>query len=135
MKKLMIAVMCLGFAYVAAAQTHGGVALHSYGYVVQPRISVGFGYYPFYSPFGYYGLPYGAYYPYGAPYYRPSNLQRKEDAIRADYDDRIYSVRQDNTLSSKQKRQEIHALKKQRKQDIHDLVANYHKQPEQPAIK
>jgi hypothetical protein len=127
MKKLMIIVMFAGFAFAAKAQKFSGV--HSYAYVIQPRVSVGFGYYPFYSPFGYYGLPYGAYYPYGSPYYRSSNLQKKEDAIRADYDDRIYSVRQDNTLTSKQKRQEIRDLKKQRKQDIHDLVANYHKQP------
>ena len=126
----MVIVISLGFASVAAAQSHGGVVgVHSYGYVVQPRISVGFGYYPFYSPFGYYGLPYGAYYPYGAGYSRQSNLQRKEDEIRSDYADRIYSVHQDNNLTSKQKRQEIRALKKQRKQDIHDLVVNYHKQP------
>ncbi|HEV3222795.1 MAG TPA: hypothetical protein VGZ90_07950 [Puia sp.] len=130
MKKLMIILICAGFAYGAEAQSHGGVAgVHSYGYIVQPRISVGFGYYPFYSPFGYYGLPYGAYYPYGAAYARPSNLERKENEIRSDYSDRIFSVHQDSSLTSKQKRQEIRALKKQRKQDIHDLVVNYHKQP------
>jgi hypothetical protein len=138
MKKLMvIVVMCLGLSFGASAQ-HGhiaGPAFHSVGYVVQPRFTVGFGYYaPFYGPFGYYGFgpywgfPYMAYPSYGV-YSRPSNLQKKEEDIRLDYQDRIYSVRHDGTLTSKEKRQSVHSLKKQRDQDIHDLVANYHKQP------
>ena len=137
MKKLLIIVMCACFVFAAKAQTHGISGVHSYGYVIAPRVSVGFGYYPFYSPFGYYGYPYGYYpYPYGSVYGRPSNLQRKEDDIRADYADRIYSVKQDNSLTSKQKREQIRDLKKERKQAIHDLVVNYHKQPasdKQPA--
>lgn len=122
--------MCMGLGFAATAQTHGISGVHSYGYVIQPRVSVGFGYYPFYSPFGYYGFPYGYYpYSYGNMYGRPSNLQRKEDDVRSDYADRIYSVKQDNSLTSKEKRQQIRDLKKQRKQDIHDLIANYHNQP------
>jgi hypothetical protein len=38
-------------------------------------------------------------------------------------------VRQDDSLTNKQKRQEVRALKKQRDQEIHDLVADYHKKP------
>src|SRR5450631_3008467 len=98
MKKLMIIVMCLGLVFGAAAQQghkvvgvyHGGV------YTFRPRVAVGF-YSPFYSPFGYgfpyWGLPYAGYYPYGGGYSRPSNLQRKEEDIRLDYADKIYSVR------------------------------------------
>ncbi len=140
MKKLLIIVMCAGLAFAASAQTHGISGVHSYGYVIRPRVSVGFGYYPYYGPFGfygYYGFPYGYYpYAYGPAYGRPSNLQRKEDDIRADYADRIYSVKQDNSLTSKEKHEQIHALKKERKQAIKDLVANYHKKPattKQPA--
>lgn len=133
MKKLMVITLCLGLVFGASAQVHSIGAYHgSVGYVIQPRISVGIGFAPYYSPFGYYGfpyaIPYGGYYPYGA-YGRPSTLQRKEDEIRSDYEDRIYSVHQDETLTAKQKRQEIRGLKKQRNKDIHDLVANYHKQP------
>jgi hypothetical protein len=140
MNKLMVIAVCSVFTYGAAAQSghmvtggfHGGVGF------VQPRISVGFGYYaPFYSPLGYYGFPYwgfpyAGYYPNGSAYYSPSKLQRKEGDIRSDYADRIYSVRQDSSLSSKQKRQTIRSLKKQRDMDIRDLVANYHKQPVKP---
>jgi hypothetical protein len=133
MKKLMVITMCLGLALGASAQVHSIGAYHgSVGYVIQPRISVGIGFAPYYSPFGYYGfpygIPYGGYYPYG-PLGRPSTLQRKEDEIRSDYEDRIYSVHQDTSLTAKQKRQSIKDLKKQRKKDIHDLVANYHNQP------
>ncbi|HEY8735202.1 MAG TPA: hypothetical protein VIL90_11590 [Puia sp.] len=140
MKKLMVIAMCLGFAYGASAQRgHSiGGGYHGGGYLVRPRISVGIGYYsPFYSPFGYYGypywgFPYGSYYPYGGAYGRPSKLQKKEADIRSDYADRIYSVRHDNSLTSKQKRQAVRSLKKERSKEIHDLVANYHRQPVNP---
>ncbi|HEY4935180.1 MAG TPA: hypothetical protein VII44_01295 [Puia sp.] len=138
MKKLMVVVMCLSFAYAAEAQ-HGHAVVvggHNGGvYAFQPRVAVGVGFYsPFYSPFGYYGFPYwglayGGYFPYGGAYNRSSKLQRKEEDIKSDYADRIYSVRQDSSLTNKQKRQAIRGLKKQRDQEIHDLVANYHKQP------
>jgi hypothetical protein len=131
MKKLMIVAMCLGLAFGATAQAGHVVAggFHGRAYYV-PHVSVGFGYFsPFYNPFGYYGYPYGMYNPYGTAYGRPSKLQRKEEDIRSDYADRIYSVKQDSSLTGKQKRQAVRSLKKQRDQDIHDLVANYHKQP------
>jgi hypothetical protein len=62
-------------------------------------------------------------------YNRPSKLQKEEEDIRSDYADRIYSVRQDDSLTNKRKRQEVRVLKKQRDQEIHDLVADYHKKP------
>jgi hypothetical protein len=56
-------------------------------------------------------------------------MQREEEDIRSDYADRIYSVRQDDSLTNKQKRQEVRVLKKQRDQEIHELVVSYHQRP------
>ena len=127
MKKLMVLVMALSLIYGASAQKPRTVAIYKPVYVY--RTGFGLGYFsPFYSPFGYYGYPYGSYYPYGITK-SPSNLEKKEEEIRSDYSDRIYSVRQDESLTNKQKRETVRALKKQRKQQIHDLVVNYHKQP------
>jgi hypothetical protein len=137
MKKLIVSLFLAGIVLCVSAQR--GHVVASSGpktvYVVRPQIVVG-AYSPFYSPFGYYGYPfmyspfgYYPYYPYGMGYKRPTELQKKEEDIRADYQDRIHSVRQDNSLSSSEKRQTIHSLKKQRKQDIKDLVANYHRRP------
>jgi hypothetical protein len=130
MKKLIVVMICLGLAFTVSAQKVRTVAVYHNAYAFQPAFGFGIGYYPpFYSPFGYYGLPYGAYYPYGSMYSKPSKMQREEEDIRSDYADRIYSVRQDDKLTNKQKRQEVRALKKQRDQEIHDLVANYHQRP------
>lgn len=134
----MVVAVCLMMAMAASAQ-HGHSVVVAGGrypvYAYQPRVTVGIGFYPpIYSPFGFYGYPlwgfaYGGYLPYGAMYYSPSKLQRKEDDIKSDYSDKIYSVRRDDSLTGKQKRKEIRALKKQRDQEIHDLVTGYHKQP------
>jgi len=140
MKRLLVIAMSLSLAYGASAQ-HGHTVVvpvyHGGIYAFQPRIGVGigFGYYsPYFSPYGFYSypfwaFPYGGYYPYGFANNSVSKLQKKEADIRSDYDDRIYSVRQDPSLSSKEKRQTVRSLKKQRNQEIHDLVVNYHKQP------
>jgi hypothetical protein len=129
MKKIIVLAICVGLVFTAAAQKVRTVAVYHPVYVT-PAVGFGVGYYPpFYSPFGYYGLPYGAYYPYGNMYSRPSQMQKEEEDIRSDYADRIYSVRQDESLTNKQKRQEVRALKKQRDQEIHNLVADYHKKP------
>jgi hypothetical protein len=127
MKKFIVVAICVaGLGFTAAAQK---VAVYHRVHAFRPSFGFGVGYYPpFYSPFGFYGYPYGAYYPYGM-YSRPSKLQKEEEDIKSDYADRIYSVRQDDSLTNKQKRQEVHTLKKQRNQEIHDLVASYHKQP------
>lgn len=133
MKKLMIIVVSLFVAYSASAQTgHGGY--HGSVYVGQPRIIVGGGFYSgFYNLYGFYG-PYGPYYPYGASRSQPTKLQRKEEDIKSDYADRIYSVRHDKSLTGKEQRQTVRSLKKQRNQEIDDLVANYHKQPSQNSL-
>jgi len=139
MKKILVVFLCSGFIYSASAQHGHSVVVGAYHgpvYVYQPPVTVAFGVginSPFYSPFGYYGYPYWAlpygYFPYGGAYYSPSKLQKKEADIRSDYADRIYSVRQDNTLTNKEKRQAVRSLKKQRDLEIHDLEANYHKHP------
>ncbi|HEY2347648.1 MAG TPA: hypothetical protein VGH64_01470 [Puia sp.] len=133
MKKLFVAVICVGLTFTAAAQKVRSVAVYHNVYAFHPAFGFGVGYYPpFYSPFGFYGLPYGAYYPYGSMYSRPSKLQTQEEDIRSDYADRIYSLQQDDSLTNKQKRQEVRALKKERDHKIHNLVANYHKQSGNP---
>jgi hypothetical protein len=129
MKKIMVLVMVLGLVYGASAQKTRTVAIYKPVYGYRTGVGFGLGYFsPFYSPFGYYGFPYGSYYPYGIAK-SPSKLEKKEEEIRSDYADRIYSVHQDDSLTNKQKRETVRALKKQRKQEIHDLVANYHNQP------
>jgi hypothetical protein len=124
MKKLVVIAICLGLVYGASAQKGHSVAVY-HGSVYGPGIGFGFGY----PPFGYFGVPYGGYYPYGYAYHNPSKLQKKEMDIKSDYEDRIYSVHHDDSLTNKQKRQTVRSLKKQRDQEIHDLVQNYHKQP------
>ena len=136
MKKLLVILFCSGISYGVSAQ-HGHAvvvgAYHGPVYVYRPPVFVGV-YSPFYTPFGYYGIPFGGfpyagYYPYPGAYYTPSKLQKKEAEIRSDYADRMYSVKQDNSLTNKEKRQAVRSLKKQRNQEINDLVVNYHKQP------
>jgi len=139
MKKFLVVLLCSGLVYSASAQHGHAVAVRAYHgpvYAYQPTVAVALGvgvYSPFYSPFGYYGYPYWAlpygYFPYGGAYFSPSKLQKKEADIRSDYADRIYSIRQDNSLTNKQKREAVRSLKKQRNQEIHDLEANYHKHP------
>jgi hypothetical protein len=135
MKTLLVSVLLV--TVLGASAQNGHVAsrgVYKPAYVVRPRIIVGV-YSPFYSPFGFYTYPFGyapfgfPYNPYGMGYSQPTQLQKKEADIRADYQDRIYSVRHDDSLSSKQKRQAVRELKDQRKQDIKSLVENYHREP------
>jgi|SRR5664279_5543086 len=137
MKKLAVILFYLGLGYGASAQ-HGHAvvvgAYHGPVYIYRPPLFASV-YSPFYTPSGYYGIPFGGvpfvgYYPYPGAYYSPSKLQKKEADIRSDYADRIYSVRQDSSLTNKEKRQSVRSLKKLRNQEINDLVANYHKQPQ-----
>lgn len=136
MKKLLVILFCSGISLGVVAQHGHSVVVGAYHgpvYVYHPPVLVGV-YSPFYGPYGFYGIPFGGfpypgYFPYPSSYNTPSKLQKKEADIRSDYNDRIYSVRQDGSLTNKEKRQAVHSLKKQRNQEIHDLVANYHKQP------
>jgi hypothetical protein len=137
MKTLMVSAFLVVISVGGFAQSgHSGSGSRATAvYIVHPRVFVG-AYSPFYSPFGYYGYPwgypgigYGPYGPYRMGYNAPSPLEKEEADIRADYKDRIYSVKQDPSLSSSEKKQAVRDLKKQRKQDIKNLVANYHRKP------
>jgi hypothetical protein len=131
MKKLMVIVVALGLAFGASAQRFGGHGYGGGGHVIisGPRVGIGIGYSPFYSPFGYY--PFG--YPYGYNNYgygrasRPSKLQVQLQDIKNDYKDRIWSAKHDTSLSRKEKRNVVHQLKTERDQALNDAKRNYYK--------
>ena len=129
MKKLMVIVVALGLTMGASAQRgHGGGFGRGGGHAYfAPRVSVGlgFGYSPYYSPFGYYPYGYGGV--YGQSYGRPSKLGMKIQDIKNDYEDKIYSAKHDNTLTRKERRQTVHNLRAERDQEINDLKRNYYK--------
>jgi len=119
MKKLFVILFSLALVISAAAQ-HRYIGRHYYS---RPRTTVVLsgGYYPYYSyPYGYsyLGQPY---------YYRPSRLTLEIEDIQSDYQDRIWSVRHDNSISKRERRMRIHDLKSQRDQAIRDAERNYYK--------
>jgi hypothetical protein len=123
MKKLLvISVLSLAVVFSASAQrfSHGvGV-----GFYTGPRVIVGGGW-GFYAPL----YPYWAYPPYGYGYYRPmSRLDMQIQDIRHDYSEKIASVKQDKSLTHKQRRQQVRALKHDRDLAIDDAKRNYYKQ-------
>ena len=131
MKKLMMILLAAGMVSVASAQhvrVGGGFGGYRGGYAVRGYApAIGFGFYPgLYWGFGYpyYGYPYG--YPNGRV---PSKLQMQVSDIKADYADRIASVKSDNTLSGKEKRQQVRALKHERDNAVANTVHNYWKTP------
>lgn len=92
---------------------------------VRTSISVGIGspyYSPYYSPF-YRPSPY-----YSTPIYsRPTRLDNEIADIKADYNDRIWSARHDNSLSKSERKREIRMLKSERDRAIRDAEYNYHR--------
>jgi hypothetical protein len=125
MKKLMVMVVALGLAFGASAQRGHGFGGGGRVIVAGPRVGIGFGYSPFYSPFGYY--PYGYPYGYRNGYSRPSKLQVQITDIKNDYGDKIWSAKHDTNLSRKERRNEVHQLKVERDQAINDAKRNYYK--------
>jgi len=130
MKKLFLILLTLGLVYGASAQkvSRGGV------YYSRPRVSVSMGayapFYPYYG-FGYAPFAYGYGYPfygYNMPY-RPSKLDLKIEDIKKDYQDKIWSVKKDESLSGKEKRNEIRNLKKERDETVLDARKNYYHAP------
>jgi hypothetical protein len=123
MKKLFIVLISLGLALGASAQhfVHGGG--YFYG---GPRIGLGFGIYPPFYPFGY---PFG-YYPYGYGYgYGASRLNMQIADIKNEYKGKIWTVKEDNTLSHKQKREKIRQLKLQRDETIDQAKRDFYRYP------
>src|SRR6185295_456258 len=131
MKKLFVVVLSTMMVITTSAQYKGGGHYRGGGGYYHPhtRVIVGLGA-GYYSPFYY---PYYPFYPntYGYPV-RPSRLELKIEDIRADYKDRIYSVRHDKSLSKSERKGMIHQLKSDREMAIHDAQSNYYKSRENP---
>jgi hypothetical protein len=134
MKKLMMMLMAVGIVSVASAQhvhVGGGIGYGGGAVIVRSYPAYGYGFYPgFYWGMGY---PYWSY-PYGYPYgHVPTKLEAQVSGIKADYADRIASVKADNTLSRKEKRQQIRDLKKERDEAVANAVRGYWRTPAQNA--
>ena len=123
MKTILMFCLAIVIAGAASAQKYNR---HRYP---QPRvrtsISVGIGspyhspyYSPFYRPYPYYGTP---------VYSRPTRLDNEIADIKAEYNDRIWSVRQDKSLSKSERKREIRLLKSERDRAIRDAEYNYHR--------
>ena len=128
MKKLMVIVVALGLAMGASAQRFGHGYGGGHGYIAPPRVSVGIGY--GYSPFYYSPFGYSPYYGYNNVYarpYRPSKLELQIEDIKNDYADKIWSAKQDNSLSRKERRKVVHQLRAERDQAVIDAKRNYYK--------
>ena len=120
-----ILIMCLAFVI-----TTGGSAQKYNGYLypkprVHTSISVGIGtpyYTPYYSPF-YRPYPY-----YVTPIYsKPTRLENEIADIKADYNDRIWSAKHDNSLSKSERKADVRRLKSERDRAIRDAEYNYHR--------
>ncbi|MFT4154162.1 hypothetical protein [Parafilimonas sp.] len=122
MKKITIIILsCILTTGAASAQK--GVARPA------PRViyySTPYYYSPFWNPYFYGGFGYNW---YGRPgYYNHSTkMQKQIQDIENDYKDRIESVRSDDSLSGKERRQKIRALKHDRDKEIADFKKNYYK--------
>jgi len=129
MKTVSLIVICaLGLTLSASAQrvVHASPRVYPRSHVSVGVGFGGYGYYP-YSPFGY--NPWYAY-PPGGGYYRssrPTKLDLQIQDINNDYKDRIWSARHDESLSRKQRRQEVHNLKHGRDTDILQAKKDYYK--------
>jgi hypothetical protein len=124
MKKLLIILLVTVTALSASAQrAHPGGH-----YNARPRVVVRAGVYaPLYpSYYGYYGG-----YSYYPPYYgyaqRPTKLDLKIEDIKNDCEDKIWSVKHNESLSRKEKRRTVHQLRYERDQAIIQAKKDYYK--------
>lgn len=128
MKKILAILLTLAMVSGVSAQRHGGGIRGGYGGGTRVIVSAG-GFYPFGAYYGF-GMPFGYGYPYGNPYgysYRPSRLDMQIEDIKHDYDDKIASARADDSLSRKERRNEVKALKRERDNTIFQAKKNYYK--------
>ena len=86
-------------------------------------------YNPYYNPYLYGGLGY-TWYSRPAYYNHPTKMEIKIQDIENDYKDRIASVRADDSLAGKERREKIHDLKHECDQEISDFKKSYYKQYE-----
>ena len=137
MKSIVMVCLAVVIATAASAQKYNR------GRYPQPRvrtsISVGVGspyYSPYYSPYrSSYHSPFYRSYPYRSsrsfPYYsepvysRPSELEMEISDLRADYNDRIWTVRHDKSLSKSERKAEIRRLKSERDRAVRNAEYNY----------
>ncbi|MFL9485057.1 hypothetical protein ACI6Q2_19895 [Chitinophagaceae bacterium LWZ2-11] len=124
MKKIFIIIIALALVTGVSAQGHG----FARGGYYRPRttVIVGGGYAPFYPYLGLYGYPYWGY-PMYNNMYMPSRLDMQIENIKHDYSDKISSVRMDESLSGKDRRQKIRDLKKERDNTIDQAKRSYYK--------
>ena len=135
--------VCLAVVITTAASAQK----YNRGRYPQPRvrtsISVGVGspYYspyrsPYYSPFrSPYSSPFYRSNPYRSsrsfPYYsepvysRPSELEMEISDLRVDYNDRIWTVRHDKSLSKSERKAEIRRLKSERDKAVRNAEYSY----------
>ena len=125
-----ILMLCLAFAITASAsaQKTGSNRYSRARTHTSVSIGIGGGYSPYYSPFyrsyPYYSTPI---YPRTPVYSRPSGLDMEIADIKADYKDRIWSARHDNSLSKSERKSEIRRLKSERDRAMRDAEYNYHR--------
>lgn len=124
MKKISIVLFSIIIGLSASAQK----------VIVRPVVPVGpriIYYHPYYYWHPYYGFDYAWY--YGRPayyYYHPTKLDTQIVDIENEYSDRIYSVRQDDSLTHHERRVKIRELRHERDKAIEDAKRNYYKQYE-----
>lgn len=128
MKRLALALaLALGvqgaFAMVPPRGGFGGAH-----YYPRSTVVLGGGFYnPYFSPFGFY---YG--YPYATAPYQPTKLDIQINDIKNDYADKIESVRLDNSLTGRERREQVRDFRRERDQAVLDARRNYYKTPAQP---
>ena len=121
MKKLISTLLLVSIFFMhSQAQFRG----HGGGIYFRPSTTLIIGGGWGYAPFVYYGYPY-----YGTPIAvpRPSKLDQEIADINHDYSEKIESVRMDNSLSGKERRQKIRELRSERDKVIDDARRNYYK--------
>ena len=135
----IIVMVCLAVVITTAASAQK----YNRSRYPQPRvrtsISVGVGS-PYYSPYRspyysqspfYRSNPYrssGSFPYYSTPVYsRPSGLEMEISDLRADYNDRIWSVRHDKSLSKSERKAEIRRLKSERDRAVREAEYSYHR--------
>lgn len=133
MKKLLFVLLSVGLAIGASAQKRV-VVRGGGGPYVRPRVSVGMGFgygafYPYYGFAPWWGWgpsPYA--YGYNA---RPSRLELAVQDIKQDYADRIKSVRLQDDMTGREKRQTIRNLRVERDKAVLQAQKDYYRQRSQ----
>jgi hypothetical protein len=124
MKKMITMMLLILVVSVASAQYKGRYGYRG-GYMARPYTSIVVGgLYPFSPYYPYYGYP--LFYQPGYMY-RPSKLDLQVADIRHDFDDRIASVRMDENLRGKERREKIRELRTERNNAIDAAKRNYYK--------